>query len=147
MLTWLLQGLFSTSGRLAAILAEWWHSHRIGDYNQCVWSKINHESTVLTWPAGGIRLFCSICMGTKRFIAAVADQTAMISHLLPMCWATRGTLGHVMMWAQFGSQGSFALNWHSSIRHTFSSNIIVDHSDVGGASPVSAASTISSFFI
>ena len=33
--------------------------------NQCVWSKINHESTVLTWPAGGIRLFYSICMGTK----------------------------------------------------------------------------------
>ena len=33
--------------------------------NQCVWSKINHESIVLTWPAGGIRLFYSICMGTK----------------------------------------------------------------------------------
>ena len=26
----------------------------------------------------------------RGVIAAVADQTAMISHLLPMCWATRG---------------------------------------------------------
>ena len=50
----------------------------------------------------------------RGVIAAVADQTAMISHLLPMCWATRGrSWGHVMMWARFGSQGSIALNWHS----------------------------------
>ena len=50
----------------------------------------------------------------RGVIAAVADQTAMISHLLPMCWATRGrSRGHVMMWARFGSQGSIALNWHS----------------------------------
>ena len=50
----------------------------------------------------------------RGVIAAVADQTAMISHLLPMCWATRGRpWGHVMMWARFGSQGSIALNWHS----------------------------------
>ena len=50
----------------------------------------------------------------RGVIAAVADQTAMISHLLPMCWATRGwSWGHVMMWASFGSQGSIALNWHS----------------------------------
>ena len=50
----------------------------------------------------------------RGVIAAVADQTAMISHLLPMCWATRGgSWRHVMMWARFGSQGSIALNWHS----------------------------------
>ena len=50
----------------------------------------------------------------RGVIAAVADQTAMISHLLPMCWATRGrSWGHVMMWARVGSQGSIALNWHS----------------------------------
>ena len=50
----------------------------------------------------------------RGVIAAVADQTAMISHLLPMCWATRRrSWGHVMMWARFGSQGSIALNWHS----------------------------------
>ena len=44
-------------------------------------------------------------------IATVAGQTAMISHLLPMCWATRGWFKG--MWARFGSQGSIALNWHS----------------------------------
>ena len=50
----------------------------------------------------------------RGVIAAVADQTAMISHLLPMCWATRGrSWGHVMMWVRFGSQGSITLNWHS----------------------------------
>ena len=50
----------------------------------------------------------------RGVIAAVADQTAMISHLLPMCWATRWrSWGHVMKWARFGSQGSIALNWHS----------------------------------
>ena len=50
----------------------------------------------------------------RGVIAAVAEQTAMISHLLPMCWATRvRSWGHVMMWARFGSQGSIALNWHS----------------------------------
>ena len=82
--------------------------------NQCVWSKINHESTVLTWPAGGIRLFVPFVWEQRGVIAAVADQTAMISHLLPMCWATRGrSWGHVMMWVRFGSQGSIALNWHS----------------------------------
>ena len=49
----------------------------------------------------------------RGVIAAVADQTAMLSHLLPMCWATRvRSWGHVMMWARFGSQGSIALNWH-----------------------------------
>ena len=49
----------------------------------------------------------------RGVIAAVTDQTAMISHLLPMCWATRvRSWGHVMMWARFGSQGSIALNWH-----------------------------------
>ena len=31
MLTWLLPRLFSTSGRLAAILACWWHSRSTGD--------------------------------------------------------------------------------------------------------------------
>ena len=50
----------------------------------------------------------------RGVIAAVADQTAMISHLLLMCWTTRGrSWGHVMMWALFGSQESIALNWHS----------------------------------
>ena len=50
----------------------------------------------------------------RGVIAALADQTAIISHLLPMCWATRGrSWGHVMIWARFGSQGSIALNWHS----------------------------------
>ena len=49
----------------------------------------------------------------RGVIAAVADQTAMISHLLPMCWATRvRSWGRVMMWARFGCQGSIALNWH-----------------------------------
>ena len=42
-------------------------------------------------------------------IAAVADQTAMISHL---CAEPLGD-GHEGMWARFGSQGSIALNWHS----------------------------------
>ena len=56
----------------------------------------------------------------RGVIVAVADQTAMISHLLPMCWATRGwSWGHVMMWARFGSQGSIALNWHSRYSGTW----------------------------
>ena len=55
----------------------------------------------------------------KGVIAAVADQTAMISHLLPMCWATLGrSWGHVMMWTRFGSQGSIVLNWHSHYSDT-----------------------------
>ena len=55
----------------------------------------------------------------RGVIAAVADQTAMISHLLPMCWATQWwSWGHVMMWARFGSQGSIALNWHSRYSST-----------------------------
>ena len=62
----------------------------------------------------GYVCFVPIVWEQRGVIAAVADQTAMISHLLPMCWATRGrSWGHVMMWARFGSQGSIALNWHS----------------------------------
>ena len=45
----------------------------------------------------------------RGVIAAVADQTAMISH---PCAEPLGD-GHEGMWAQFGSQGSIALNWYS----------------------------------
>ena len=59
----------------------------------------------------GYLYFIPFVWKQRGVIAAVADQTAMISHLLPMCWATR--YGHEGMWARFVSQGSIALNWHS----------------------------------
>ena len=73
--------------------------------NQLYW----HDQQV------GYVCFIPFVWEQRGVIAAVADQTAMISHLLPMCcWATRvRSWGHVMMWARFGSQGSIALNWHS----------------------------------
>ena len=59
----------------------------------------------------GYLCFIPFVWEQRGVIAAVADQTAMISHLLPMCWATWGWLwGHV---GAVGSQGSIALNWHS----------------------------------
>ena len=70
----------------------------------------------LYWHNQQVGYLCFIPFVWKQrgVIAAVADQAAMISHLLPMCWATRRrSWGHVMMWARFGSQGSIALNWHS----------------------------------
>ena len=38
----------------------------------------------------GYLCFIPFVWEQRGVIAAVADQTAMISHLLPMCWATRG---------------------------------------------------------
>ena len=44
----------------------------------------------------GYLCFIPFVWEQRGVIAAVADQTAMISHLLPMCWATWGWLwGHV----------------------------------------------------
>ena len=44
----------------------------------------------------GYLCFIPFVWDQRGVIAAVADQTAMISHLLPMCWATRGwSWGHV----------------------------------------------------
>ena len=113
MLTWLLPGLFSTSGRLAAILAKLWSEHR-----RWIISVFDRKSIMnrLYWDDQQVGYVCFVpfVWEQRGVIAAVADQTAMISHLLPMCWATRGrSWGHVMMWARFGSQGSIALNWHS----------------------------------
>ena len=112
MLTWLLPGLFSTSGRHIGRMVAFSEHRRwiIGVFdrrsimNRLYW----HDQQV------GYVCFVPFVWEQRGVIAAVADQTAMISHLLPMCWATRGrSWGHVMMWARFGSQGSIALNWHS----------------------------------
>ena len=44
----------------------------------------------------GYLCFIPFLWEQRGVTAAVADQTAMISHLLPMCWATGGWLwGHV----------------------------------------------------
>ena len=44
----------------------------------------------------GYLCFIPFVWAQRDVIAAVADQTAMVSHLLPMCWATRGwSWGHV----------------------------------------------------
>ena len=83
--------IISVFDRRSIINRLYWHNQQVGYlcFNPFVWEQ-------------------------RGVIATVADQTAMISHLLPMCWATRGwSWGHVMMWARFGSQGSIALNWHS----------------------------------
>ena len=59
----------------------------------------------------GYLCFIPFVWEQRGVIAALADQTAMISHLLPMCEPLGD--GHEGMWARFGSQGSIALNWHS----------------------------------
>ena len=44
----------------------------------------------------GMMIFIPFVWEQRGVIAAVADQTAMISHILPMCWATRRwSWGHV----------------------------------------------------
>ena len=57
----------------------------------------------------GYLCFIPFVWEQRGVIAAVADQTAMISH---PCAEPLGD-GHEGMWARFGSQGSIALNWHS----------------------------------
>ena len=96
MLTWLLPRLFSTSGRLAAILACW----SVSEHRRWIISVFDRRSIMnrLYWHNQQVGFLCFIPFVREQrgVIAAVADQTAMISHLLPMCWATRGwSWGHV----------------------------------------------------
>ena len=112
MLTWLKPGLFSTSsshiGRMVVF----------SEHRRWIISVFDRRSVMnrLYWHEQQVGCVCFIpfVWEQRGVIAAVADQTGMISHLLPMCWATLvRSWGHVMMWARFGSQGSIALNWHS----------------------------------
>ena len=59
----------------------------------------------------GYLCFIPFVWEQRGVIAAVAHQTAMISHLLPMCWATWGWLwGHVgAVWEPRIDR----VNWHS----------------------------------
>ena len=79
MLTSLLPRLFSTSGRLAAILACWWHPR------STIISVFDRRSIMnrLYWHNQQVGYLCFIpfVWEQRGVIAAVADQTTMISHL------------------------------------------------------------------
>ena len=112
MLTWLLPGLFSTSGRLAAILAWWWHSRSTGDdYSGCLiedQSWIDCIDITSRWDT--FVLFH--LYGNKGVSLPLWPIRPRWFHTFCPC-AEPPEDGHEGMWARFGSQGSIALNWHS----------------------------------
>ena len=79
------------------------HSDRmmaISEHRRWIISVFDRRSIMnrLYWHNQQVGYLCFIpfVWEQRGVIAAVADQTAMISHLLPMCWATWGWLwGHV----------------------------------------------------
>ena len=112
MLTWLLPRLFSTSGRLAAILASWWHSRSTGDeYSVCLikdQSWINCIDITSRWDT----FVSSHLYGNKGVSLPLWPIRRRWFHTYSPCAEPLGD-GHEGMWARFGSQGSIALNWHS----------------------------------
>ena len=112
MLTWLLPRLFSTSGRLAAILACWWHSRSTGDeYSVCLiedQSWIDCIDITSRWDT--FVLFH--LYGNKGVSLPLWPIRPRWFHTYSPCAEPLGD-GHEGMWARFGSQGSIALNWHS----------------------------------
>ena len=112
MLTWLLPGLFSTSGRLAAILAWWWHSQSTGDeWSVCL---IEDQSWIycidITSRWDTFVLFH--LYGNKGMSLPLWPIRPRWFHTFCPCAEPLGD-GHEGMCAWFGSQGSIALNWHS----------------------------------
>ena len=86
------------------------------EYRRWIISVFDRRSIMnrLYWPNQQVGYLClnPFVREQRGVIAAVANQTAMILHLLPMTAEPLGD-GHEGMWARFGSQGSIVLNWHS----------------------------------
>ena len=76
----------------------------------------------------GYLCFIPFVWEQRGVIAAVADQSAIISHLLHLAEPLGD--GHEGMWARFGSQGSNALNWHSRYSGTLYSGTWLYHLSV-----------------
>ena len=127
MLTWLLPGLFlSTSGHLAATLAQWWHSQSIWDEQSvCLiedQSWIDCIDITSRWDTFVLFHLCE-SKGVSLPLRPIRPQCF---HTFCPCAEPLGD-GHEGMWSRFGSQGSIALNWHSrySGRHALEWHLTV----------------------
>ena len=113
MLTWLLPGLFSTSGRLAAILAREWHSQSIGDESSVCLIEDQSWIDCIDITSRWDTFVLFHLYGNKGVSLPLWPIWPRWFHTFCPCAEPLGD-GHCKgMWARFGSQGSIALNWHS----------------------------------
>ena len=111
-LTWLLPGLFSTSGRLAATLAKWWHSQSIGDEKSACLIEDQSWIDCIDITSRWDTFVLYHLYGNKGVSLPLLPIRPRWFHTFCPCAEPLGD-GYEGMWARFGSQGSIVLNWHS----------------------------------